>query len=71
MKTGKYKKNSLYCRIFSSKYNRLCCTCFEMCDSLSKLGYEVELILPYIDKSYKFNKIKDDYLLKKYKMFNI
>ena len=71
MKTGKYKKKIVYIAEFSlPNMSAYAVHVLKMCDSLSKLGYEVELILPYIDKSYKFNKIKDDYLLK-YKICSI
>ncbi len=73
MKTGKYKKKIVYIAEFSlPNMSAYAVHVLKMCDNLSKLGYEVELILPYIDKSYKFNEIKDDYLLKKkYKICSI
>ncbi len=73
MKTGKYKKKIIYIAEFSlPNMSAYAIHVLKMCDNLSKLGYEVELLLPYINKSYKLNKIKDDYLLKrKYKIHSI
>ena len=37
----------------------------KMCDAFSELGFFVKLILPYKEKAYKINQIKNDFLLKK------
>lgn len=36
----------------------------KMCDAFSEQNYDVKLLLPHIDKNYRLQKIKKDYLLK-------
>ena len=36
----------------------------KMCDAFSELKYSVKLILPYKENTYKYSKIKKEFLLK-------
>jgi len=73
MKIGKTKKKIIYIAEFSlPNMSAYAVHVLKMCDNLCKHGYDVELVLPFVNNSYFFSKIKKDYLLKnKYKIKSI
>ncbi len=60
------KKNLVYIADFSlPNMSAYALHVLKMCDAFSEQKYSVKLILPYKKKTYTFDKIKKEFLLKK------